>query len=188
MNRFIVTLFGIVAFVVAPSIISAQIDPFGKTDTVFADLAKIDDRNWSITISYTNDEPIVGMSVPFKMTAGLNRITADSAIWTGGRVSHFEMKAFRADTAIQCVTLGLIATLGSTKARLAAGSGRLVTIYVSSIEDKPITSLSIDTVTTNPDNSLLVIAEAVQGIAPDTVKVEMKDRQIVPAWVVRKSQ
>lgn len=163
-------------------------DNFGKPDTLFADLARLSDFSWTITISYTNDEAVVGLSIPFKMTAGRNLIVADSAIYAGGRVEHFAYPGFRCDTAIQCVTLGMIANLGPTRHRLEPGSGRLVTVYVSSLEDKPIENLIVDTTTTYPNNSLLVIVDSLQGNPPDTVRVEISKRELIPVWVVRNQE
>lgn len=172
---------------ILPGLVSAQTDHFGKLDTMFADIGKVDDQNWTITISYFNDESVVGLSIPIKIDAGKNRIVADSAIYTGGRTEHFAFKGFRPDTAIQCVTLGLIANLGPTENKLPPGEGRLVTIFVSSLDDKPIEKLSVDTTTTNPNNSLMVIADRVQGgEQPDTIAMENRKKlEIRPAFVVR---
>ncbi|MBD3403172.1 hypothetical protein GF420_09780 [candidate division GN15 bacterium] len=172
-----------------PLAASAQSDPHGEVDTVYADVSRVDDQNWTITVSYTNDEAIVGLTVPLKMSAGLNRIVADSAIYTGGRVDHFTLKAFRPDTAIQCVLLGMVANLGPTYKRLEPGSGRLATIFVSSLEDKPIDSLVVDTATVPPgEQRLLGVADEVQGTPPDTTRIPRDDVRITPAFVIRYAQ
>jgi len=163
----------------------AQVDSLGKTDTLYADIAKIDDANWSVTFSYVNDEHVIALSVPFKMTAGLNRIVADSIVYTEGKVDNFAYKGFRVDTAIQCVTLGLIANLGPTNNKLAPGNNQFATVYISSLEQKPIEKLNIDTTTTSPNNSLMIIADQLQGIPPDTVRVPMTKTTIIPAFIVR---
>ncbi len=168
-----------------PMIASAQVDQFGKTDTLYAELAKIDNQNWSITISYTNDEPVVALAVPLKMTAGSNRIVADSAIYTGGRVETFAFKNFRADTAIQCVTLGMIANLSPTHIFLPPGNGRLVTVFISSLDDKTIEKLVIDTTTTSPSNSLMVIADLYQGADTINMATDRDRLKIFPVFVVK---
>jgi hypothetical protein len=175
----------LIILAVAPGAVFSQVDKFGKVDTVYADIAKISDAIWTVTISYTNDESVVALSVPLKLTAGLNKIVADSAVYTGGRVEKWDIKAFRCDTAIQCVTLGMLADLGPRKKFLTPGSGRLVTLFVSSIEDKPIEKLAVDTTTTNPTNSLECVADFIQGTPPDTTRVERPKREIRPAFVVR---
>jgi len=179
-----------VAALLVPMFASAQVDHFGVVDTVYADVAKLDDHNWTITVSYTNDESVVGLSVPLKMTAGLNRVIADSAVYTGGRVEKFSYKGFRADTAIQCVMLGMIANLGPTQIVLPSGNGRLVTVFVSSVENKPINKLVVDTATLHPNNSLLVIADRSQlDPEADTVPVHMsKKLEIIPAFVARQEE
>lgn len=172
--------------IVLPGLVSAQVDNFGVLDTLYAELNKIDSHNWSITVLYSNDQSVVGMSVPLKISAGDNRIVGDSAIYSGGRVEDFAVKTFRADTAIQCVTMGMIANMGPSNKTLLPGKGRLLTIFVSSLEGKPIEKLSVDTTTTSPNNSLLVIADRYQGgEKPDTIKHEdRKLLEIRPAFKV----
>ena len=104
---------------------------------------------------------------------------------------NFTLKAFRPDTAIQCVTLGMVANLGPTKNSLLPGSGRLVTVFVSSLEDKPIEKLTVDTTTTHPNNSLMVVANrAVWGEhSLDTITVEKrKELEIRPYFIVRQAK
>lgn len=167
-----------------PIVASAQVDSFGHPDTLYAELAQIDAQNWSITVSLTNDEPVVALSVPFKMTAGPIRIVADSAIYNGGRVKHFDFKNYRPDTTIQCVTLGMIATLTPVHKFLEPGNGRLVTIFVSSLNGEAVEKLTIDTTTTSPNNSLMVVADIFQGT--DTIGADDRERmKIYPVFVIK---
>jgi len=180
----------LLALLMAPVLATAQTDYFGKIDTVYVEIENINDLNWSVTVSYTNDQPVVGLSIPLRLGAGDNRIVGDSAVYTGGRVEHFAYKGFRADTAIQCVTMGMVANLGPTRHKLDPGSGRLVTFFVSSLDDKPITNLLVDTTTTHPENSLMTVADRIQPTehGVDTIVGErIKELQIVPSFVVRKS-
>ncbi len=166
----------------------AQQDKFGKPDTVYADVAKVSPKLWTITLSLSNDEYVTALSIPLKITGGLNRIVADSGVYTGGRVQHFTFRTFRCDTAIQCITLGMIANLGPTKNRLKPGAGRLATVFVSSMEDKAIEKLSVDTTTTSPNNSLMAVADTIQGEAPDTTRIDRKDMVIVPVFITRQAK
>lgn len=180
----------VAVLLMVPAVVSAQIDQFGTTDTVYADVAKVNEMTWTITVSYTNDESVVGLSIPLKLSAGTNRIVADSAIYTGGRVENFAFKGFRPDTAIQCVTLGMIANMGPTRNRLMPGEGRLVTIFVSSLDGDPIVDLVVDTTTTNPNNSLMTVADDVQGeFSQDTIPVTQREKlEIHPAFLMRKTK
>ncbi len=165
----------------------SQVDYFGKLDTVYADIAQIDKENWSVTVSYTNDEGVVALAVPLRLSAGTTRVLADSAVYTGGRVEDFAYKGFRADTAIQGVMLGMIANLARTNVVLAPGSGRLVTVFVSSIDGKPIEKLTVDTTTLYPNNSLMVVADRTElKDDADTVPANLsKKLEINPAFVAR---
>ncbi len=171
--------------------VSAQTDAFGAPDTVFAEVAKINDYNWSVTVSLANDESIVGLSIPFEMIGGRGvKVLADSAVFKGGRVEHFDYKGIRADTAIQCVTLGMIANLGPNKHELVSGRGRIVTFFVSSQNDMPIEQLVIDTTTTAPNNSLMLVANRVQpGNPPDTIPyTDRKTQEIIPVLVISQAE
>jgi hypothetical protein len=172
---------------VLPIAADAQSDPFGVPDTVWADVAQIDDYTMSVTISYFNDEYVVGLVVPLKLDAGLNKIVADSAIYTGGRVAEakWAYPGFRADTAIQTVTLGMMANIGPTNHRLTAGKGRVVTVFVSSLEGKKIENFTVDTTTTPPGNTLMAVSPGIQGEPPNEVEVDITGRTIFPQWVVR---
>lgn len=175
------------AILLSPTV-NAQVDIFGNPDTVYADISKINDNSWTVTISVTNDELVEGLSIPLKITAGLNKIVADSAIYAGGRVEKFALKAFRPDTAIQCATLGMVANLGPTKNSLVPGSGRIVTLFISSLENKPIEKLMVDTTTTHPNNSIMIVASTSNWGEHrlDTIDVEKrKELEIIPVFVVR---
>jgi hypothetical protein len=186
MNGFAKGIVILSALAVLPLAAVAQVDKIGKVDTLYAETSKLDADHWTITVSFFNDEAVVGLSVPLRMTAGLNRIVADSAVFTGGRVENFSIKAFRADTAIQCVLLGMLANTAGPKKTLAPGNGRVATIYVSSLEKKPIEKLDVDTTTVNPSNSLLAIADSIQGSGADTTRIDRQNVTIVPAFVFKK--
>ena len=180
----------VTAILALPVAAAPQTDLFGKPDTVYAVAAQIDTRNWTVTISYTNDEWVEALSLPFHLDAGDTKIVGDSAIYTGGRVEKFDFKGFRADTAIQCITMGLMANMGPTHTGLPPGNGRLVTVFVSSLDDKPIEQLKVDTTTTHPSNSLMVMAQHIQLTEPpDTIPANNFDTlRIVPAFVFRKAE
>lgn len=186
MNTKIMTLAALLLLILPISVLS-QTDNYGKTDTVYADIEKLDANTWTVSISIVNDEYIGGLSVPLKLSSGAIPIVGDSAVFRGGRVEHFAFKAFRCDTAIQCVTIGMIANMGPTKHTLAPGTGRLLTIYVSSFDKKPMERLKVDTTTTQPNNSLMAIADYVQwNDPPDTLPLDKrKDAEIVPVFVIR---
>ena len=170
-----------------PFAASAQLDSVGVLDTVYAEVNQINELTWTVTFSYTCDADIVGMSLPFKISAGLNRIVADSVIYDP-RVADFQYKTMRADTAIQCVTIGLIANVGPGNKMMEAGSGKVATVFISSIEDKAIEALTIDTTTTHPNNTLMAAACALQGTPPDTVRITHTQQKILPAFVILKSK
>ncbi len=170
---------------VLPAIGLAQTDSLGVLDTVYAEVSQIDAQNWKVTFSLTNDEDVVGLSIPFKINAGLTRIVADSVQYTD-RIGDFVYKTLRADTAIQCVTVGLIANLGmGQRHKCEPGSGEVASVFISPLEDTPLENLSVDTTTTNPNNVLMVVADLIQGNPPDTVRIPPANMSIYPAFVLQ---
>jgi len=174
----------------APPASWGQIDAFGIPDTLYADLSRIDDHNWKMDISYTNDEWVAALSIPLRLDGGKVRLIGDSAVYTGGRAETFDYTGFRADTAIQCVLMGLIANLGPNQKSLPPGKGRLVTVFVSTPDKTPITDMTVDTTFFRPNNHLMVIAQRIQpGDPPDTLGLDREtDKQITPVFVVRKPE
>lgn len=180
-------LFGLTCLLALPLVALAGQDKFGAVDTIYADVAYVNETTVSVTLSYFNDEDVVGLQIPFKMDAGLNKIVADSAIYTGGRIAEakWAYPGFRPDTSIQCVLLGMMANVGPTDYKLTPGNGRIVTVYVSSLEDKKIENFTIDTTTVARGVKLMSVADLPADAKSDAAKVEMVDRQIYPAWIVR---
>lgn len=176
-----------------PTFASGQVDQFQSLDTVYAEVGRIDATTWTITVSVFNDEYVQALSIPLELHSGKTKVVADSAVYTGGRVENFTFKGFRADTSVQCVTLGLVANMGPTQNFMPpskGGAGRVATVFVSSLTGDPITSLEIDTTTTHPNNSLMMIANAIQFTdPPDTIPRGDADKlTIVPAFVLKKTQ
>jgi hypothetical protein len=166
-------------------LIADPIDNFGVNDTLYAKILKINSNSWSIVISITNDENITAFSIPLKVTSGSTKIIADSAIFKGGRAENFPYKGFRPDDS--GVTLGLIANIGS-RITIPPGSGKIVTLYFSSLNNTPIEFLDVDTTTTYPNNKLMVIADRIQGSEnQDTISDGESDiLKIYPHFVVIK--
>ncbi|MEW5795779.1 MAG: hypothetical protein AB1772_05410 [Candidatus Zixiibacteriota bacterium] len=190
MKPIALALITIICLCLAPLAASAQTDRFGKPDTVYAEVSYIGEFTAAVTISYTNDETIVGLQIPFRMDAGLNKIVADSAVYTGGRIAaaKWAYTGFRPDTAIQCVMLGMIANLGPTDNKLTPGSGRIATVYISSLEDKKIEKLIVDSTTLAHGGGMMAIADMLQGNPPDSIRMPMSERQIKPVWVFRNAK
>lgn len=149
--------------------LSAQDDKFGAVDTVFIEPYKIDALNWGINVSLFNDEEIIALSLPLTFSDGKNRIVADSTIFTGGLVEKFKVKEARSDTAMQCLTIGLINDIGVSVPPLPPGRGRIATVFVSSIDKKEISSLKVDTTTTPPSNTLLLVKQPSDPLVPALV-------------------
>ena len=171
---------------ILPMIVSAQTAKFGAPDTVYAEVARVNDNTFSITVSCFNDEDIVGIAVPLKMSADMVKVVADSAIYTGGRVEDWSYLGFRPDTAIQSVTLGMIASAGPQDKFITAGTGKLLTLYVSSPGGEKIDKLLVDTTTTDPGNRLMIIARRDPNTPHDSLTVEKyNERLMTPAWVIR---
>jgi hypothetical protein len=159
-------ILAIVLLLVISANLLAQDDKYGKIDTVYAEPYKIDAKNWAINVSMFNDEEIIAISIPLTFSAEKTKIVADSTIFKGGVAQDFRVKYARVDTATQCVTIGLIADIGVSIPPIPPGKGRIATIFLSSLEDKPIKDLKVDTTTTPPGNNLQLVKPPTEGIVP----------------------
>jgi hypothetical protein len=157
---------------VAAAGIWGQEDNYGKIDTIFAETYKIDANNWAINVSMFNDEEILAMSIPLTYSDEKNRLVADSTVFKGGVAEEFRVKYARVDTATQCVTIGLINDVGVSVPPIPPGKGRVATIFISSLDKKPIKALKIDTVTTPPGNDLRLVMPPTEGIVPAFIIME----------------
>ncbi|MEK7775723.1 MAG: hypothetical protein AAB305_07550 [Candidatus Zixiibacteriota bacterium] len=165
---------------------TGPIDQWGKIDTIYAELAKVSEKVWTITVGCTNDEALSAFSIPLHYTAGKAHLVADSAVFTTGRASAFDIKSFRCDTAIQVIMIGMIGSMGPVKKTVEPGTGALATVYLSSL-DIPIQKLKVDTCTAAPNNTLMAIADQqLLGIPADSLTPDKFQKLIlVPAYVVR---
>jgi len=165
---------------------TGPIDQWGKIDTIYAELAKVTEKVWTITVGCTNDEPLSAFSIPLHYTAGKAHLVADSAVWANGRASAFDVKSFRCDTAIQVIMIGMIGSMGPAKNTVEPGTGTLATVYLSSL-DIPIQKLKVDTCTASPNNTLMAIADSkLLGIPADSLTPDIFQKLIVvPAYSVR---
>lgn len=150
----------------------AQIDKYGIVDTLYAEKCQIDDFHWAVHITLVNDEEILALSLPFKFSAGKNRIVVDSTIFKGGVVENFRVKYARVDTATQCVTIGLINDIGVSVPPIQPGRGRIATIFISSLDNKKIPKLTVDTTTTPPGNDLQLVHPPTEQVVPAFVVLE----------------
>lgn len=151
----------------------AQDDKYGKAvDTIFAEPYKIDAENWAVNVSMFNDEEILAISIPLTFSAEKNRVVVDSTISKGGVAEDFRVKYARIDTSTQCVTMGLISDIGVSVPPIPPGKGRIATVFLSSLDDKEIKSLKVDTTTTPPGNSLQLVMPPTEGIVPAFVVIE----------------
>lgn len=132
-------------------------DPIGERDTLFVEINRLSDRSWSVNVSYFSDIELFGLSIPLRFTAGLDKVLIDSTIFTGGKAEHFEYKVARPDSAIQCLTIGLIAAFNPYAKPLEAGTGRLATVFLHAEGEGAAPPLVVDTTTTAPSNSLMYI-------------------------------
>lgn len=183
-------LFVVLALLPLTGLAQPNPDTFGAPDTLYAQVARLDENTMTVTLSYTNDENIVGLQIPLKMHAGDNMLVADSAVFTGGRLAEAKWSElrFRPDTSIQCVTLGLMASISPAPVVLPPGRGRIATLYISSLEQKKIQNFTIDTTTTHPGLYLMAMTDITLGKGADTTRLSIHERQIIPQWVIKKSE
>ena len=107
-----------------------------------------------LDVFVVNTEPVAGLPMPFKVTAGNAKMNFDSVSYAGGRVEYFQLKATNADTANQTILLGLIADLSGTKPPLAPGRGKAFSIFYSGSAAVTPEQVKVEPVVLPPANKL----------------------------------
>jgi hypothetical protein len=150
----------------------AQDDKYGEIDTLYAvSYPNEDGKTWTIDVSMFNDDSILALSVPLTLSAGKNRVVVNSWSFEGGVVEDFRVKHVRVDTATQCVTLGLINDVGVSVPPIPPGKGLIAKLFITSLDNKKIESLKVDTTTTPPSNNLQLVKPPTEGIIPAFVSI-----------------
>ena len=138
-------------------------------DTLYIDSYRIDSRNYGIDLIVVNAEELDALSIPLKFSANQSGIVADSTIFRGSRVEDFRLQIVSPDTLTQCLTIALFTDLGNAVPPLSPGRGLIARVYVSSLNHTDISGLAVDTTTTPPSNSLMLINTANEAIIPTVI-------------------
>lgn len=127
-----------------------------KHDTVSVSVEPAAGKNQvRLDVFVVNTEPVAGLPLPFKVTAGGNtKMKFDSVSYAGGRVEYFQLKAHNADTANQTLLLGLIADLSGSKPPLTPGRGKALSIFYSASGPVQADQVQVEPVVLPPANKL----------------------------------
>lgn len=150
----------------------AQDDKYGEVDTLYAVSYPTEDgKTWAVDVSMFNDDSIMALSVPLTFSDGKNRVVVSSWSFEGTVVQDFRVKHVRVDTSTQCVTIGLINDVGVSVPPVPPGKGLIAKLFITSLDDKKIKSLKVDTTTTPPSNNLQFVKPPTEGIIPAFVSI-----------------
>ncbi|UCD93765.1 MAG: hypothetical protein JSU69_08305 [Candidatus Zixiibacteriota bacterium] len=150
----------------------AQDDKYGEVDTLYAVSYPTEDgKTWAVDVSMFNDDSIMALSVPLTFSDGKNRVVVSSWSFEGTVVQDFRVKHVRVDTSTQCVTIGLINDVGVSVPPVPPGKGLIAKLFITSLDNKKIKSLKVDTTTTPPSNNLQFVKPPTEGIIPAFVSI-----------------
>ena len=176
--RLLITAILIVGLCLMTAAVSAQTDPIGKVDTVSLFLENTGKGKWMISVHIWNDEELAAIDIPIKYTAGIAKLDVDSVSYAGARIESFTHKFNPSDSAAQTVRIGGLARLTPDKPLLAAGSGEIARIYISSRDKREPGVFAADSTTLPPNGTLMLVDKNAKSIIPAlkivTVKPEKK--------------
>ncbi len=119
-------------------------------DTLTLQTAKaLPDNRIAVDINFFNDQPLAALTIPLQIAgAGLK---IDTVLFTDSRIDYLRIKPVTITEDRRSVVFGAICM---TEAYIAAGSGPVATLILSSADKKPITECGVDTTTISPANIL----------------------------------
>lgn len=139
-----------------------------------------------LDVFVVNTEPVAGLPLPLKVTAGNAKMNFDSVSYAGGRVEYFQLKAANADTANQTLLLGLIADLSGSKPPLAPGRGKAFSIFYSGSAPVTAEQVKVEPVVLPPANKLEYNTIESDGTVGSTIPTYVRAKASKPAAAEQK--
>jgi len=152
------------------TIIRARDDPFGIPDTLtIGSIEAEPNSSLSIPVFLFNDEQLMGMTVPLKLTGDLTNITCDSIIFNPNRTDNLDFVNALIDNDNKSFLLGIIPSLDSSQIHFEPDTGLLCEIFIT-IGD--VWESEIETLTTAqlpPFNTLKFVGDSITPFEPEFI-------------------
>ena len=127
------------------------------------------DKQAVIAIWMTNATPVIGITLPFKFSAGDDTLRLDS-VWTaGGRAARFIATPPQFKTANQTFLVNMIWATDSTTRKpvpIPSGEGAIMWLSVHTDGKFPMDKLRMVAVQLPPENVLLFVTDAYATVNP----------------------
>jgi len=150
--------------------ISARDDPFGIPDTLtIGSIEAEPNSSLSIPVFLFNDEQLMGMTIPLKLTGNITDITCDSIIFNPNRTENLDFVNALIDNDNKSFLLGIIPSLDSSQIHFEPDTGLLCEIFIT-IGD--VWDSEIETLTTAqlpPFNTLKFVGDSITPFEPEFI-------------------
>jgi hypothetical protein len=122
-----------------------------------------------ITIWMANVNPVIGITLPFKFSAGNDTLRLDSVQIAGGRAAGFVMTSPQFKTEQETFLVNMISAVDSTTRKMTpipVGEGPLMWLYVRTDGKFPMDKLRMASVQLPPQNVLLYVIDSYATVNP----------------------
>jgi len=156
-----------VVMVVSPGWAQSGKEPVNKVTAYLTPGAT--DKQAVITLWMTNAAPVIGITLPFKFSAGNDTLRLDSAWTTGGRASGFLATPPQFSAANQTFLVNMIWKADSTTRKptpIPAGEGAIMWLCVHTEGKFPMDKLRMASVQLPPENVLLFVTDSYATVNP----------------------
>ena len=127
------------------------------------------DKQAVITLWMANVNPVVGLTLPFKFSAGTDTLRLDSILTIGGRAANFIMTKPQFKTAEQTFLVNMVWSVDSTTRKAApipSGEGPVIWMFVHTDGKFPVDKLRMASVQLPPENVLLYVTDVYATVNP----------------------
>jgi hypothetical protein len=127
------------------------------------------DKQAVITLWMANVNPVLGLTLPFKFSAGTDTLRLDSILTIGGRAANFIMTKPLFKASEQTFLVNMVWSVESTTHKAApipAGEGPLMWMFVHTDGKFPVDELRMATIQLPPENVLIYVTDAYATVNP----------------------
>jgi hypothetical protein len=163
---YIITLIPIIFCVYA----NAQTDPFGIIDTLqICSGIFMDDSNFVVPVILSNDELLMGLTIPIGVKGDSINLRCDSVIIQNNRIANCQYFSVDIDNQHKTILLGIVPSVDSNQIYFTQGQGVLCNLFFS-VEHIQTTSYeTLYFAQVHPFNRLKFIGPSITPFVPATI-------------------
>lgn len=162
----IVFLISIIFYICA----NAQTDPFGTIDTLqICSGIFMDDSNFVVPVILSNDELLMGLTIPIGIKGDSISLRCDSVIFQNNRIGNCQYFSVDIDNQRKTILLGIVPSVDSNQMYFTQGQGALCNLFFSVEHIQTTAYETLYFAQVHPFNRLKFIGPSITPFVPASI-------------------